>query len=83
MPTVSKRDRQRQGHRQRAEHHHPRLRLSGQSRGRKMAKEAEAHADEDKARKEAVEARNLLDSAVYQAQKLKDEEKSLTTTKSH
>ena len=41
----------------------------------KMAKEAEAHADEDKARKEAVEARNLLDSAVYQAQKLKDEEK--------
>lgn len=37
----------------------------------KMAKEAEAHADEDKARKEAVEARNLLDSAVYQAEKLK------------
>lgn len=41
----------------------------------KMAKEAEAHADEDKARKEAVEARNQLDSAVYQAAKLKDEEK--------
>lgn len=41
----------------------------------KMAKEAEAHADEDKARKEAVEARNQLDSAVYQAEKLKDEEK--------
>jgi len=37
----------------------------------KMAKEAEAHADEDKARKEAVEARNLLDSAIYQAEKLK------------
>jgi molecular chaperone DnaK len=37
----------------------------------KMAKEAEAHADEDKARKEQVEARNLLDSAVYQAEKLK------------
>jgi molecular chaperone DnaK len=37
----------------------------------KMAKEAEAHADEDKAKKEAVEARNLLDSAVYQAEKLK------------
>lgn len=36
----------------------------------KMAKEAEAHADEDKARKEAVEARNMLDSAVYQAEKL-------------
>ena len=36
----------------------------------KMAKDAEAHADEDKAKKEAVEARNLLDSAVYQAEKL-------------
>jgi molecular chaperone DnaK len=36
----------------------------------KMAKEAEAHADEDKAKKELVEARNLLDSAVYQAEKL-------------
>jgi molecular chaperone DnaK len=41
----------------------------------KMAKEAEAHADEDKARKEAVEARNMLDSAVYQAEKLKHEHK--------
>ncbi|HWB38713.1 MAG TPA: molecular chaperone DnaK [Candidatus Saccharimonadales bacterium] len=37
----------------------------------KMAKEAEAHADEDKAKKEQVEARNLLDGAVYQAEKLK------------
>ncbi|HUD10757.1 MAG TPA: molecular chaperone DnaK [Candidatus Saccharimonadales bacterium] len=37
----------------------------------KMAKEAEAHADEDKAKKQMVEARNLLDSAVYQAEKLK------------
>ncbi|HVV66933.1 MAG TPA: molecular chaperone DnaK [Candidatus Saccharimonadales bacterium] len=37
----------------------------------KMAKDAEAHADEDKAKKEAVEARNLLDSAMYQAEKLK------------
>jgi molecular chaperone DnaK len=36
----------------------------------KMAKDAEAHADEDKAKKELVEARNLLDSAVYQAEKL-------------
>src|SRR3954466_629572 len=41
----------------------------------KMAKEAEAHADEDKARKEAVEARNLLDSSIYQAEKLKSEQK--------
>jgi molecular chaperone DnaK len=37
----------------------------------KMAKEAEAHADEDKKKREAIEARNLLDSAVYQAEKLK------------
>jgi molecular chaperone DnaK len=37
----------------------------------KMAKDAEAHAEEDKKKREAVEARNLLDSAVYQAEKLK------------
>ncbi len=36
----------------------------------KMAKEAEAHADEDKAKKELVEARNVLDGAIYQADKL-------------
>ena len=41
----------------------------------KMAKEAEAHADEDKKRKDAVEARNILDSAVYQAEKLKSDHK--------
>ena len=37
----------------------------------KMAKDAEAHAAEDKEKREAIEARNLLDSAVYQAEKLK------------
>src|SRR5580658_80800 len=36
----------------------------------KMAKEAESHADEDKKRKQLVEAKNLLDSAVYQGEKL-------------
>jgi molecular chaperone DnaK len=36
----------------------------------KMAKEAEAHAEEDKVKKELVEARNILDGAVYQAEKL-------------
>lgn len=41
----------------------------------KMAKEAEAHADEDKQKKDAVEARNLLDSAIYQADKMKGEHK--------
>lgn len=39
----------------------------------KMSKEAEAHAEEDKTRKEQVEAKNLLDSAVYQAEKLSRE----------
>jgi len=41
----------------------------------KMAKEAEAHADEDKKKKEAVEARNMLDGAVYQAEKMKSDNK--------
>ncbi len=39
----------------------------------KMAKDAEAHAEEDKARTESVEARNLLDHAIYQAEKLKSD----------
>lgn len=41
----------------------------------KMAKEAEAHADEDKKKREAIDARNVLDSAVYQAEKLKTDSK--------
>jgi len=40
----------------------------------KMAKEAETHADEDKLKKELVESRNMLDGAVYQAEKLKKEQ---------
>jgi len=45
----------------------------------KMAKEAEAHAEEDKIKKEAVEAKNLLDNAIYQAEKLRREnEKKLS-----
>jgi molecular chaperone DnaK len=36
----------------------------------KMAKEAEAHADEDKKKREAIEARNVLDSTIYQAEKM-------------
>jgi molecular chaperone DnaK len=39
----------------------------------KMAKDAEAHAEEDKKKREAIEARNVLDSAVYQAEKLKSD----------
>lgn len=41
----------------------------------KMAKEAEAHAEEDKQKREAIDARNQLDSAVYQAEKLKSDNK--------
>ncbi len=41
----------------------------------KMAKEAEAHAEEDKKKREAIEARNVLDSAVYQAEKMKSDHK--------
>ena len=41
----------------------------------KAAKEAEAHADEDKKKLAAIEARNQLDSAVYQAEKLKNDSK--------
>ena len=41
----------------------------------KMAKEAEVHAEEDRQKKESVEARNLLDSTVYQAEKMKSEYK--------
>lgn len=39
----------------------------------KMAKEAEAHADEDKTKREGIDARNQLDSAVYQAEKMKSD----------
>jgi molecular chaperone DnaK len=41
----------------------------------KMAKEAEAHADEDKKKREAIDARNSLDNAVYQAEKMKSDNK--------
>ncbi|OGL34662.1 molecular chaperone DnaK [Candidatus Saccharibacteria bacterium RIFCSPHIGHO2_12_FULL_47_16b] len=41
----------------------------------KMAKEAEAHADEDKKKRELVEIRNQLENAIYQAEKMKTEYK--------
>lgn len=41
----------------------------------KAAKEAEAHAEEDKKKRESVEAKNHLDSAIYQAEKLKSDSK--------
>src|SRR5206468_9558622 len=36
----------------------------------RMAKEAEAHSAEDKAKREEIEARNQLDSMVYQVEKM-------------
>ncbi len=45
----------------------------------KMAKEAEAHAEEDKKRKETIEFRNNLDSTIYQAEKMaKDNKEKLS-----
>lgn len=41
----------------------------------KAAKEAEAHADEDKKKREQVELKNQLENAVYQAEKLKTDNK--------
>lgn len=41
----------------------------------KAAKEAEAHADEDKKKREQVELRNQLENAAYQAEKLKVDNK--------
>jgi molecular chaperone DnaK len=41
----------------------------------KAAKEAEAHAEEDKKKREAIEAKNNLENAVYQAEKMKTDYK--------
>ncbi|OYX42397.1 molecular chaperone DnaK [Candidatus Saccharibacteria bacterium 32-49-12] len=41
----------------------------------KAQKEAELHADEDKKKRESVEARNTLENAIYQAEKMPDEYK--------
>ena len=41
----------------------------------KAQKEAEVHADEDKKKREAIDARNLLENAVYQAEKMTSEYK--------
>lgn len=41
----------------------------------KAQKEAEAHAEEDKKKRAAVEARNTLENAIYQAEKMADEHK--------
>lgn len=41
----------------------------------KARKDAEAHAEEDKKKREAIEVKNQLDSAIYQAEKMKSDNK--------
>ncbi len=41
----------------------------------KMAKDAEAHAEEDKKKRESIEARNMLENGVYQAEKFVSDSK--------
>ncbi len=41
----------------------------------KATRDAEAHAEEDKKKREVIEVRNQLDSAVYQAEKMKSDNK--------
>ncbi len=41
----------------------------------KAQKDAEAHADEDKKKREAIDAKNSLENAIYQAKKMPDEYK--------
>ncbi len=45
----------------------------------KAAKEAEAHAEEDKKKRAAVEAKNILENSIYQAEKLKTDNKDKLT----
>ena len=62
------------GDRQGTEDHHHGVERSEQGRSRsKMMRDAESHADEDKKRREEIEARNHADQAVYGAERfLKD-----------
>ena len=41
----------------------------------KARQEAEAHADEDKKKKDAIDAKNHLENSIYQAEKMPDEYK--------
>src|SRR5437879_3814531 len=49
----------------------------------RMAKEADAHAAEDKAQREAIDAKNQLDSMVYQVEKMLRDRKSTRLNSSH
>ena len=41
----------------------------------KAQKDAESHADEDKKKREAIDARNVLENTIYQAEKMKSDNK--------
>ena len=63
-----------QATRQGAENHHYVVHRSEQGGGRQDARtDAESHADEDKRKLAEIEARNMLDSRVYQVEKLVNE----------
>ena len=47
----------------------------GTGKEQKAQRDAEAHAEEDKKKKEAVEAKNHLENAIYQAERMPDEYK--------
>lgn len=51
----------------------------GKTEVEKMAKEAEAHAEEDRKKRETVESRNLLENTIYQAEKMKSDYKDKLT----
>jgi molecular chaperone DnaK len=44
-----------------------------------MTKEAEAHAEEDKKKKQVIDAKNVLETAIYQANKLVSDNKDKIT----
>ena len=58
------------GHRQGAEDHHHRVERPLEGRGRADDAGCRAHADEDKKRREEIEARNRADQAVYGAERM-------------
>ena len=57
-------------HRQGTEDHDHRVERPGKDEVDRMMKEAEAHADEDKKRREEIEMRNRADQAVYGAERM-------------
>ena len=66
---IVQRDRQGPGDGQRAEDHHHRHRGALSDEINKMVKDAEAHAAEDRAKREEAEMRNNADSLVYTTEK--------------